>query len=667
MEVRRSLFSLTLTSFTRFHNQEKFAMSRRTNKSRWTRMNQSATRGCAAVRRYRLRFEPLEDRRMLATLVVDPTSTLASHFNTISAAVAAAHNGDTINVAAGIYNESVDVNKSLTIVGGKPNFNFFITDHHFATTISPGSDNAGFLLDASNITIKNFFIKGASVGINSNSTTPFSGFNLSNNEFLDNGVGIELDTSLTKANKDSTIGGNIFTNDGTAQDSIYGIEIPIGARNVTISNNSFNAQGTNAIVIEGSSVSSNVQILNNLVHNFAINQTAGIEAGISVYNLAGGKINGNTIDDPTTTAIELAGGVTNTQVENNSLTDGGLGVQNVSAIVLNEDGIATADSGNTISGNSIQGFFDGIDLSNATGNKVLNNDLSAQTNLGIALSNSSSNTFTSNTVTDSATMGISVVQGSGNTFSTNVVRDCASDGIDITSTSGNTFSGNVAKFNADNGFFESQSTSNKFSGNTANQNFDGFLISANLDTFSGNIASANLHSGFVVSDVSSGNNFTKNVANNNVGIGFEVGGGNTITGNQANGNRLGGFDISHGGGTIKSNTANGNLNFGIEFDEVLGATISGNTANNNAISGITMIDGSNNNTVSGNTVKNNGNSGILVDSTCSGNTLSKNTATNNGLFGGFDLEDDSTGAGTDGTANTWSNNTFDISHPVALD
>jgi parallel beta-helix repeat protein len=108
------------------------------------------------------------------------------------------------------------------------------------------------------------------------------------------------------------------------------------------------------------------------------------------------------------------------------------------------------------------------------------------------------------------------------------------------------------------------------------------------------------------------------------------------------------------------------LDFGIEFDEVLASTISGNTANNNAMFGITLDDGSNNNTVSGNTVKNSGNSGIVVDSTCSGNTLSKNTATGNGVYGGFDLEDDSSGAGTDSTANTWSGNTFDISKPVNL-
>ncbi len=299
-------------------------MSRRTYKSLWCRMTRTTSQNSTLVRQHRLRFEPLEHRRLLATLVVDPTSSLLNHFSTISAAVAAAHNGDTIDVASNTYHESVDINKSLTIIGGKPNFTFGITDQHFATIVAPGSDNGGFLLDANNITIKNFLIEGASVGINSNSATPFSGFNLSNNKFLNNGVGIELNTSLTKANKASTISGNTFTNDGTAQDSVYGIEIPIVRKNVTISNNSFSAQEAHAIVINGGSVSTNVQILNNLVHNFAYNQTAGIEAGISVYNVAGSKINGNTIDDPTTTAIELAGGVTNTQIENNSLTDFGL-------------------------------------------------------------------------------------------------------------------------------------------------------------------------------------------------------------------------------------------------------------------------------------------------------------------------------------------------------
>jgi parallel beta-helix repeat protein len=640
-------------------------MSRRNHKSRWNRMTCSATPYRAAARRHRFHFEPLEDRRMLATMVVDTTSSLSNHFNTISAAVAAAHNGDTINVAAGIYNESVDVNKSLTIIGGKPNFNFFLTGQHFASTVDPGALAQGFILDASNITIKNFNIQDAAAGITS-SATPFSGFNLSNNKFLNCVQGIVLDTSLTKANKTSTISGNIFTNDSNAAHggaSIYGIAIPTAARNVVISNNSFFAQQSYAVFVEGSSVSSNVQILNNVITNLQED----MEAGITVYNLAGSKINGNTIFDPTTTAIELAGNVTNTQVENNSLSDFGAGAQNVSAIVLNENFVATADSGNTISGNSIQGFVDAIVLVNASSNKVLSNECSSQTNVGIAISNSSSNTLTSNTVTSSQTVGISLVQGSSNTLSGNVVSDCVSDGIQLTSTSGDTLSSNVVKFNAGEGFKVSQSSSNKFTSNTAKQNEeDGFLVqTSNSNTFTSNTCNSNLGDGFVTSDDVSSSTFTTNTANNNGSFGFNIGGGATISGNHANGNYAGGMLLESGHFNLKGNTTSGNLGFGISFFEATGQIIS-NTVSNNGGDGI-FLDESTGSTVSSNTVKNNGSNGIHLDDQSTGNSITKNTATGNGVFGGFDLKDESTGAGTDGTANTWSHNTFDISHPVALD
>src|SRR5262245_46853533 len=64
-------------------------------------------------------FDLLEDRRMLAVLVVDDSG--GSPFTTISAAETAAHAGDTIKVAPGTYNEFVVVDVArLTIIGGQP-------------------------------------------------------------------------------------------------------------------------------------------------------------------------------------------------------------------------------------------------------------------------------------------------------------------------------------------------------------------------------------------------------------------------------------------------------------------------------------------------------------------------------------------------------------------
>src|SRR5262245_55236633 len=66
-------------------------------------------------------LEALEDRVLLSTLLVDDDRAQFRNapFTTISAAVAAASPGDTIKVAPGLYQESVLVNKTLTLLGAR--------------------------------------------------------------------------------------------------------------------------------------------------------------------------------------------------------------------------------------------------------------------------------------------------------------------------------------------------------------------------------------------------------------------------------------------------------------------------------------------------------------------------------------------------------------------
>src|SRR5262245_2535024 len=111
----------------------------------------------------RLRFEPLESRRMLATLWVDPNVVpSATIFSSISAAVAAAHTGDTVKVVAGTYNESVDVTKSLTLIGGQVR----ASGEPIGPSIVRGVGlfATAFKLDANNITVKNFTIQQTAIG-----------------------------------------------------------------------------------------------------------------------------------------------------------------------------------------------------------------------------------------------------------------------------------------------------------------------------------------------------------------------------------------------------------------------------------------------------------------------------------------------------------------------
>ncbi len=71
---------------------------------------------------------------------------------TIQAAINAASPGDTIQVAAGTYTENVTVNKTVGLVGA-------------AGAVLQGSGGNGFLIQAPNISIQGFEIKGYAIGV----------------------------------------------------------------------------------------------------------------------------------------------------------------------------------------------------------------------------------------------------------------------------------------------------------------------------------------------------------------------------------------------------------------------------------------------------------------------------------------------------------------------
>jgi len=360
----------------------------------------------------RLRFEPLEDRRVLTTLWVDPgIAPTPTIFSSISAAVAAAHSGDTIKVVGGTYQEQVDVTKSLTLIGGQVR----VAGQSGASVIGPSdpvTSMFGFRLDANNITVKTFTIQAEMMdAIQTNGN--FSGFNILHNTFFNDAVGIALSTSSVSAAAATTISGNQFTSNGAGpipQESIFSHG---GLANVTISNNTSQVANTvAAIEIDGVSPSANVKILNNRIN---------LGQGIIVANLAKSKIGGNFIsrlhsdDLGGTIAIHLAGGVTNSEISGNTL----LGLQsdgtNASAfgVLLDRSLVSAADTGNKISGNTITGtpdlsnsapvgFHTGIFVIEAGQTSVVGNTVAFCSQAGIALFTSGSSTVSSNVVTSNA-------------------------------------------------------------------------------------------------------------------------------------------------------------------------------------------------------------------------------------------------------------------------
>jgi parallel beta-helix repeat protein len=630
-------------------------------------------------RRRSLRVEALEDRCVPAVLFVDPSFPFAGSFKTITAAVAAAHPGDTIDVGPGTYHEiDIDLNKAgLTIIGGQV---------RFPTLESPGpsileSTGIGFDLDANNVTVEGMRISGIT-GIQCE--PGFSGFHILGNTFFQSAVSVSVETALQGATT-STISGNNFFGGGSGPtapqtDILVG---GAGASNVVISHNHFvnAAESIASISVDAVNPSTNIQVLNNSITS---------DAGIQVVNAADVKIDGNYILDPLTTAITLGGGVSNSQVDSNTIivAPGSSPPTGINGVVLDVGfgSVLPVDTNNVILGNSISGVTDGILLSPANNTKITGNTVMLSVGDGIDVPGGTGTTLTSNLVMGSGGNGIRVA-GSNSTLTGNVSEHNKQDGILLAAGSGTTATGNTADFNGSSGIevngggdtissnaasfnssagilVDASGIDNTLKGNVAQLNLGvGFQLASGTqaDTLTGNRASGNFGGGF---DCVSCSNITlsQNVALDNQGTGFVFFGDNDVlTGNTAVANTGRGFQLSGNGCIVKANVATDNAQDGF-FIENGTFTVTDNTAEFNGADGIELFEGTvSKSLVSSNRVLDNLGDGIQVGG--SGNTITLNTALGNGLpQGGFDLFDDS---GTT-TANTWSKNTAHTRNPLGL-
>jgi parallel beta-helix repeat protein len=644
-----------------------------------------------------LRLEALEDRCVPAVLFVDPNNlVIRGAFSTITAAVNAAHAGDTIKVVAGTYHEEqIDLNKAgLTIIGGQVRIP--VEEHPGPSTlVVENPTSIGFILDANNVTVEGFTIVQGVEGIAANSA--FSGYRILGNTFTDNAEGVILNTALVAAGT-TTISGNHFesgTPSGLSaiqQDVDVAIVGP-GASNVVISSNHFVAtEATASIDVDSTKQSTNIQVLDNSFSG---------DAGIKMGNAASVKIDSNFILNPLSTAIALDGGVTNSTVAGNTIV--ATSETSVDGIVVDASVVNGVNSGISMLNNTIRAMNVGISVDPANHTTISGNTVAFSSQDGINVNDTAgsvghliapptpipatANTITGNTVAHSGGTGISVTSDTGDTVAHNVADDNQSGGIALTGTSTTAVTSNVAEFNVTAGISLSTGTKNTVSGNNVSFNDTGVDLEANFNTVSsnvaaqnilvgfqlgrgtqsntltGNTASGNLEGGFL--SFGSSNTFNHNVAVNNLssggGAGFLVeGNNNTLTGNTASGNSQDGIDILGINCLVNANIVVDNGNHGIFFNGGTAETVTGNTADRNGGDGI-VLTGTSNSQVASNTVLNNLVSGIEVGG--SGNTITLNTALGNGLtVGGFDLFDDS---GTT-TANTWSKNTAGTRNPGGL-
>jgi parallel beta-helix repeat protein len=326
-------------------------------------------------------WEPLEGRALLSTLEVTPDDTDGpGDYPTISAAVAAAQPGDTINVSPGTYNESVVVSvPNIEIIGG------ITTDaddpiSSGPSIVTPTGGPYGFDVEADNVTIQGFTVQG-------NGSTNTVGFNLARSVSGDQIIGnvISNNTFGIYLNSDgvyqTVVANNQFiTNNAPGAASGNGIYSDQGASNVLVQRNSFAGQDNTSIIFVGGSDPSSSQSNLTIQDNQIIESSPATQPGdsdnaeIVLVNTTNSLITGNTITNAPDNGIGLFGGVSNLTIANNTIrSSGNSGI--AFAHFPDYYNVTTPNTNNTVCNNTVENNLDdGILLDpTSTGNTIGNN------------------------------------------------------------------------------------------------------------------------------------------------------------------------------------------------------------------------------------------------------------------------------------------------------
>jgi parallel beta-helix repeat protein len=342
-----------------------------------------------------------------STLVVDDNHAQCptAAYTTISAAVAAASAGDTIQVCAGIYPETVTVDKQLTFDGAKMGIDARSGRGGLATESVVDSINGGFIIDGgvNNVTIDGFTIMGAgSDSVGADGIEAFqgsSGLQLLNNIVRDNLEGINFQ------NPDGTMpaliqhNNFINNNNGTTAEGGTGVFISNGPANSTsILANKFSGHRQTAINFAGNSNSHSTGLV------VDGNQSQNDATFVVATNSDNAAVDSNTISysgSANGTAILDFGSNNNLRILSNVIK-GGSG-SGTSGIKL-ADFSGSPSVGSTVSGNKVTGRYFGIRVvGNYTSALISSNKVTGATNVGIEVEAGSGNVITHNSV--SGTVG----------------------------------------------------------------------------------------------------------------------------------------------------------------------------------------------------------------------------------------------------------------------
>ena len=292
-----------------------------------------------------------------ATLTVGNASSLpcTGTYSTISAAVAAAGPGDTIQVCPGMYNELVQVNKTLTILGAQSGVDARTRAVPVTSESVVSNGDGDFQILADKVVIDGFTIQGV---VNPANLPPFTGLDagiwtnpgfsgtsgghqIRNNIIQNNIIGIELDNDgafQTKVERNL-----IQNNNAVGPDGGTGIDTNFGLANAVIDSNKIAGNTNSGMNTFGGS---SLTVSNN---EFAANRRAIGWGGVTTATISGNNIHNST--DPATADIRFFGGVSGVAITCNNLSNGaGRGIR------MDDECPGCPNSSININNNNISGY-----------------------------------------------------------------------------------------------------------------------------------------------------------------------------------------------------------------------------------------------------------------------------------------------------------------------
>jgi parallel beta-helix repeat protein len=413
-----------------------------------------------------------------------------ANYTTIQSAIDVAFPGDTIYVFSGTYNESIVVNKILTIMGEGRD-----------TTIIQGTSSNVVVISSDWVNFTGFTISAAGFTSEGLSLDNVENCHVGDNRVLNSDYGI----FLWRAHNNT-----IFNNE--ALNNSHGIEIWSSNFNTILGNNASNNSGGISISFStGNVVDGNLASYNRFGGIYLLSSQRNILTN-NVMIADGIHLWGDLVEYWNTHTIDTSNTVNGRPVHYWRNVTGGTIPSGAGQVIL-------ANTTNVIVNNqNLSHSTVGLEVGFSSNNTLTNITASSNTEWGIWLHRSRDNLVADSTITSHRDFGIRLSESNNNTISGNYFSDNLHD-MRLFVSHNNTFSYNTAFMNLRHSFYVQASHSNRILHNLVDSTGDRgiYLVGSDLNTVAYNHVS-NVRRGIEVS-FSDGNTVRNNtVLNNEDGI-----------------------------------------------------------------------------------------------------------------------------------------------------